>query len=89
MKWFEWITFVITLVPQVIKIITQIEEKIGGENGSVKKEIALNTIESIAVGSGATDTQVSGLVNLVSPLIDSQIASLKNVKPVISKSWFS
>ena len=80
MNWRQWINFIMSLVPTVLQIIDMIEQQIGGGNGTVKKQIALNTVESMAIASGATEFQTGLAMRIAGPLIDKQVAELKKVE---------
>lgn len=80
MKWFDWITFVMSIVTQILPLIMTIEKQIGGGNGALKKEIALQAVDSMAMSNNATIDQRNSLESIASGLIDQHIKSINIAK---------
>jgi hypothetical protein len=85
MSWFQWIQFILALMPQIFQIIVAIEEAIGAGNGQAKKVAALNSITTAAVLAGANEKQVSSLTNTLSGVIDAQVG-IMNTAGTLKKS---
>jgi hypothetical protein len=76
MSIFQWITFIMGLVTQILPLIQAIEAAVGAGNGEIKKQIAIDSVTAAAKASGASEAQVAQTIRIVSPLIDSNVAAL-------------
>lgn len=74
MNWFQWIQFILGLLPQIIILIQTIEQAIGAGNGAAKKEIVIGSLEAAAAANGANEKQLKSLRAMASALVDRQVA---------------
>jgi hypothetical protein len=73
MNWIQWIMFGLEIVPKVLQLVKEIEQAIGGSNGAVKKELALNGVKVALTGAPKGSERAE---SIISEAIDMTVATL-------------
>lgn len=76
MGWLQLTLALIQLAPEILKLIMQVEQIIGGGNGAVKKELVM---QSVILGGAAE------LEPKVSAMVDNTVTKLNSINALAKK----
>ncbi len=77
-----YISFVISYLPTVIKVVKYVEQAYSETDGKKKKELALIALDEALNLSGLPEEKQKDIINFLSGLIDTVVAFLN-----LKKTW--